>query len=417
MNYPRSRSRDAEAVMREQDRPQLRPFLAAGREDRDGRHYVLYDQLRLSDCYLRLTALELEFVKLFDGERTLRDVQAEAMKQLGGHLVPLEVFTRLAKALDEALFLDGPRFRERAGGPVRAPACIGCYEGEPKALRRQLKRLFTGPGASGLPGAARPDDGLRAALVPHIDYARGGKTYSWAFKEVVERSPASLFVIVGTAHYSGHRFTLTRQHFQTPLGIVPTDQVYVDRLVKEYGDGLFDDALAHLPEHSIELEVVLLQYLLEGKRPFRIVPLLVGSFHDAIADDRSPAQTDDVRRMIEALRKVDAETKEPICYLISGDLAHVGPKFGDPEVVTEPFLAASRKQDEALLDRAGAADAEGYFRVIAGESDVRRICGLPPTYLVLEAIRPGGGKVLHYDQYVHPRGYESVSFASMAFYR
>ena len=41
---------------------------------------------------------------------------------------------------------------------------------------------------------------------------------------------------------------------------------------------LFDDPCAHLPEHSIELEVVLLQYLFEGRRPFRIVPLLVGSF-------------------------------------------------------------------------------------------------------------------------------------------
>jgi hypothetical protein len=59
----------------------------------------------------------------------------------------------------------------------------------------------------------------------------------------------------------------------------------------------------------------------------------------------------------------------------------------------------------------------GYYRVIAGEQDSRRICGLPPTYTLLEAIRPASGKVLHYGQYVHPRGFESVSFASMAFYR
>ena len=50
------------------------------------------------------------------------------------------------------------------------------------------------------------------------------------------------------------------------------------------------------------------------------------------------------------------------------------------------------------------------------EADRRRICGLPPTYTLLEAIRPRRGKLLHYDQYVHPEGYESVSFASMGFY-
>jgi MEMO1 family protein len=120
---------------------------------------------------------------------------------------------------------------------------------------------------------------------------------------------------------------------------------------------------------------------------------------------------------VEVLRRADAEAKEPVCYIISGDLAHLGPKFGDPEPVGEPFLTHSRDQDHALLRQTEAADPQGFFRVIADEHDRRRICGLPPTYLTLEALRPRTGKVLHYDQYVHPRGQESVSFASVAFYR
>ena len=120
--------------------------------------------------------------------------------------------------------------------------------------------------------------------------------------------------------------------------------------------------------------------------------------------------------MIEALRKAEAETNEPICYVISGDLAHLGPKFDDPEPVAEPLLTHSRDQDCAILRHAEAADPTGYFQVIADESDRRRICGLPPTYTILEAIRPRRGKLLHYDQYVHPHGHESVSFASVAFY-
>ena len=85
------------------------------------------------------------------------------------------------------------------------------------------------------------------------------------------------------------RFTLTRKHFQTPLGIVPTDQGYIDRLVAHYGDGLFEDEVrAHLPEHSIELEVVLLHYLYEGKRDIRIVPLVVGSFEDCVLTGFEP---------------------------------------------------------------------------------------------------------------------------------
>jgi AmmeMemoRadiSam system protein B len=253
-------------------------------------------------------------------------------------------------------------------------------------------------------------------LAPHIDYARGGVSYAWGYKELAERCTAGLFVIVGTSHYSPARFTLTRQDFKTPLGVVPTDQTYVDRLVSHYGDGLFDDPLAHVPEHSIELEVVFLQHLFGRRRPIKIVPLLVGSFADCVETGTDPADMPDVARMVEALRRAEAECPEPVCYVISGDLAHVGPKFGDRGPVKAPLLAESRAQDEALLKHAEAADPDGYFRLIAAEGDRRRICGLPPTWTVLRAARPARGRVLHYGQYVHPRGAESVSFASAAFY-
>jgi AmmeMemoRadiSam system protein B len=399
------------------ERPQLRPYLAAAEDDDDPRYVYVWDRLRVAPEPQRLTRLEFLWLQLLDGERTLRDVQAEAMSRLDHRLLPIDALTAFVERMDEALFLDGPGFRERVDGPVRPPACVGAYEGDPEALRRQLRRLFTGPGGPGLPRDGRPDGRLRAALLPHIDYARGGATYAWGFKELVERSDASLFVIVGTSHLSAHRFTLTRKAFQTPLGTTPTDGPLIDRLVASYGDGLFDDELmAHLPEWSVELEVVFLQYLLADRRPIRIVPLVVGSFYDSVLLSSPPTERDDVGRMVAALREATAAAGEPVCTIISGDLAHVGPKFGDEGPLKDSFLAHSRAQDQTILARAEAADPAGYFGVIADEQDARRICGLPPTYTVLEALRPGRGKVLHYDQYVHPRGQESVSFASVGFY-
>src|SRR5687768_13370183 len=121
--------------------------------------------------------------------------------------------------------------------------------------------------------------------------------------------------------------------------------------------------------------------------------------------------------MIRALAAAEAEAGEPVCYVISGDLAHIGPKFDDEDLVDEDRLRHSKQQDDLLLERAAAADADGYFDVVAGEDDVRRICGLPPTYVALSAARPGSGKLLHYGRFVHPEGFESVSFASMSFGR
>jgi len=399
------------------ERPRIRPHVLPAQDHNDPHHVYLIDQLGLSQHH-RVPLHEFFWIRLFDGQRTAREIQLEAMRRSGGQLLPLDTFLALIHQLDEALLLDGPRFRQFADDPVREPRCIGCYEAEPDALRRQFRALFTHPRGPGLPRPTKPTGRLRAALIPHVDFQRGGVTYAWGFKNLLEQADASLFVIIGTSHYSNARYTLTRKDFKTPLGIARTDQAYIDRLVHYYGDGLFDDELmAHLPEHSIELEVVLLQYLYEGVRPIRIVPLVVGSFADTVLDETSPADYPDIGRMIESLRAVEAEFAEPICYIISGDLAHLGPKFDDPEPVSAPQLEHSRSQDRRLLDCTEAVDAESYFRVIAEECDRRRICGLPPTYTVLEAARPRRGELLHYDQYVHPRGHESVSFASVAFYR
>jgi len=395
--------------------PRIRPHLATAVDPRNPRYVHMADRLGLAPS-LRLTAEEFGWLDLLDGTRSVAEIAAAGSRD-GGLVVAPDRLLEFARRLEDNLFLDGPSFRRLVDDPVRPPRCVGCYEGEARALRRQLERFFTGPHGPGLPTVCRSGGNLRAALLPHIDYPRGGITYAWGFKEVAEQTGASLFVIIGTSHYSQQRFTLTRKNFQTPFGIVPTDQEYVDRLVAHYGGGLFDDEwLAHLPEHSIELEVVFLQYLYDGVRPIRIVPLVVGSFYDCVAGGGQPATRSDIGRMLEALRRAEVDTPEPICYIISGDLAHIGPKFQDPLPLNPSRLRHSREQDHAILGHAAAARPAAYFQIIADEADARNICGLPPTFTVLEAMRPGRGKLLHYDQYVHPQGRESVSFASMACY-
>jgi AmmeMemoRadiSam system protein B len=398
--------------------PRLRPGIVGAR-DGDPRFIYLVDQLHIARQPLQLTKAEFLWLQLINGRRSVRDIQSEAMRINGGLLVTAEPIEALLRRLDESFLLDNERFRELFEGSDRRPVCLGCYPAEPESIRSLFDSLFTKDDGPGLPGEAgcriASEGRVGAVLVPHIDYARGGVTYGWGFKELFERTDASLFVIIGTAHYSPERFTLTRQNFVTPLGKVDTDQKFIDALAKEYGDGLFDDPIAHVPEHSIELEVVLLQYLYEGKRPIRIVPFVVGSFGDCVADGVVPSSRADIVRMIDALRKAGAAWKEPICYVISGDLAHIGPKFDDPAPVNESQLRESLTGDMAILECARRADMNGYFEAIARERDCRRICGLPPTYTTLNALKPMNGKLLHYGRYVDPDGFESVSFASMAF--
>lgn len=396
--------------------PKLRPGLQLTAGDKP-ETVVLIDHFRLGGP-LQMSKAAFDVIRLFDGQRTLAMVQSEAAKMFEGGVPPLETLQNLVQVLDQAYFLDTPRLRERLNVADRPPSCVGSYEAEPERLKKQLKKLFTaphGPGLPGQPGSRLVSEGhIRGVLLPHMDYHRGGVTYGWGFKELVERTDASLFVVIATSHYSPNRFTLTRQNFTSPLGRVETDQKFIDTVVQHYGPGLFDDPFAHAPEHSIELEVVGMQFLFHD-RPFRIVPLLVGSFFDCVRDRQQPREQADIARMIAALQAAEAAAGERVCYIISGDLAHIGPKFDDPDLVSEQQLSHSRIQDDRLLDRVNVVDTTGYFDVIAEEEDVRRICGLPPTYIALNVAQPKKGRVLHYGRYVHPEGFESVSFASAVF--
>lgn len=391
--------------------PALRRGLAA--QPDHGGSYILFDPRQVGQP-ISVNRAGLTALQQIDGRTSLFRLSLATG-------IPLQDLAVLVTALDDALLLDGPKWKARLAAPVREPVCVGVYPEEPEGVRRQMRSLFAAPNGAGMPGtpARSPHGRLRAVLLPHMDYGRGNVTYGFGFKELFEATDARLFVVVATSHYSPARFTLSRQNFATPLGTIQTDQGYVDRIVKRYGDGLFDDPAAHVPEHSIELELPPLQYLHEASpadRPVRMVPLLVGSFHECVEEKRPPGEDEAIRRMVEALAAAEAEAGEPVCYLISGDLAHIGPKFDDPEPVNEPQLHNSRGQDEKLLSALVRADADEYFRVIADEGDERRICGLPPTVLTLLAARPTAGRVLHYQQYVHPRGHESVSFAAAAFY-
>ena len=371
---------------------------------------MLTDAARLVPGGVTLAAAAGPLAGALDGTRSVGELAA----RFG---LPADAVGAFVAGLDEALLLDSPAFAAYVAGPDRWPACVGVYPADPAAIPAALEALFTAPDGPGLPRAdpPPPPGRLRAVLAPHMDYRRGGAAYGWAFRDFAEHAAARLVVVVATAHYTAARFSLTRKNYATPLGTVETDQAYVETLLRHYGTDGLGDQVAHLPEHSVELELPFLQHLLRGGPPVRVVPLLVGSFADAVEAGRPPESHPDIARMADALRAAEAAAGEPVVYLISGDLAHVGPKFGDPRL-TPADLAAGRAADGVLLDRLRAADPAGYFAAVAADGDRRRICGLPPTWLALTAAGPTTGVVTNYTQYAAADGSESVSFCAASFY-
>ncbi|HEV3138736.1 MAG TPA: AmmeMemoRadiSam system protein B [Pirellulales bacterium] len=372
---------------------------------------------------------------LMDGSRTLTEIQNEFERRSGQPVDPDDL-QQLVIELDNRYYLDTERFRSRwkleieryLNSEIRHSAHSGrAYAGEPEALRKQLAALFTcetGPGAPAECPDALLSNRLCGVLSPHIDLHRGGPAFAWAYKKIIEESQADLFVIFGTAHNPMRNlFSVTRKHFETPLGTVETDRRFVAQLaskLKAMPGGqeldLAADELAHRHEHSIEFQAVFLQYLLADRRPFKIVPVLAGSFHDFVAQNNSPANSPQVAAFVRAMQQTAAAHSGKICYISGGDLAHIGQRFGDRAFLDQARLTEQAECDRELLAAACRADADGFFNHVARQHDRNRICGLSPTYTMLQVMRPQRGELLRYDQAVELDGTSCVSFASLAFY-
>jgi AmmeMemoRadiSam system protein B len=385
----------------------------------------LQDPQNISEKALFLPPVLYFVVSLFDGRHSVLDIQAEYMRQFGEFLFT-EKIQEIVDQLEENLFLEGDRFREALmkkedifkKSPVREASYAGkSYEKEPELLRAQLENYFDGGDGPGPLEGGGSKNGLRGVVVPHIDFQRGGSCYAFAHRELWERNSSRCFIIFGIAHtFMEQPFCLTRKDFMTPLGTLSTDRELVDTIQSHYSDNLFSDEGVHRSEHSIEFQCVFLRYLYPEPIPIKVVPILSGSFHEAVEKGISPMELRPFRDFVDAVRESVSSFGERVCYIASADLSHVGLQFGDREGLKEYDLRILAEEDQQMLGYVERIDAEGFFSSISKEKDRRRVCGLPAIYTMLKVIEAKEGKLIKYGQAFTPETQSAVSFASMAFY-
>ncbi len=400
--------------------PKLRPAEAFP-VDVDGRRLVcLRDPLQYAAEPL-LVPLPAYFVlTLLDGAHTMVDVQAAFTRRFGTIVDAADV-RAIVSTLDAHHYLESPRFAARRrdvddayhAAPLRPAAHAGgSYPAEPEALRAHLDGFFTEIGTCPI------DAPVEAVIAPHIDLRVGGTAYGHAYRTVAERTSASRFVVLGTAHCGGtHLFAATRKDFATPLGPVATDRDFLARLAARVPEDLYRDELLHRTEHAVEFQIVMLQHVLGERRPFRVVPILVSSFHELIRSRQAPSADARVAGFVEALRATLAEDDVPTAIIAGVDFAHVGHKFGDTEGLTEGFLAATEAKDRRLIVALEASDAERFYRELAADGDRTRICGFAPMYTLLALLDGAAGRLLHYDRSCDPSTQSAVTYASLAYTR
>jgi len=402
------------------DRPRARAFEAFPWKEGTEPRYALKDPEGLVEGLLVVSPPVVALLVLADGTRTRAEIARDWAARTGERLPRAELDTLLAE-LAEGLVLEGPaaaaaraaRLAAYRAAAARPASCAGgSYPEEPEALAAYLDARIEAAGSPPMP--ARVTD----VLAPHIDLRGGGPCHG-AAALAYRRTEAEVFVVIGTAHAPIARpFALTTHDFDTPLGRVPTDRALVRRLAARGGGGLLDDELAHRDEHSVEFQALWLRHVLRERPGLRIVPVLAGSIHASVEAGRPPTADAAVADFVAALRELRRELGSRVAFVASVDFAHVGPRYGDPEAVTDAVMAPVLAADRRLLACAAGVDPAGWLGALHAERDRFHVCGASPTWTLLSVLEGTGvtGSVLRHDAWEIDRETGSrVSFAAVAY--
>ncbi len=217
------------------------------------------------------------------------------------------------------------------------------YPGRPEVLRHDIEKYLQQAHVPPLEGE------VVGVMAPHAGYLYSGPVAAYAFAAVRGMSP-EVVAVVSPMHYPYPYPILTTLHraYATPLGEIPVAHDLLETLGANLKAraGLRLTGVGHDPEHSLEIELPFLQFVLDGA--FRLLPVMVR--------EHSP-------QTIQALGEALAETLQGRAALLvaSTDLSH----FYTQE--------RARLLDEEMLRRVAAFDPQGVLQ--AEEEGKGYACG------------------------------------------
>ncbi|MDD5561304.1 MAG: AmmeMemoRadiSam system protein B [Candidatus Omnitrophica bacterium] len=240
---------------------------------------------------------------------------------------------------------------------IRKPSAAGqFYPSQPDVILEMISSFGSGR-------IAQKQNAI-GCMLPHAGYAYSG---SVAVQTLSGISIKDTVILLGPNHYgSGPDFSLmVRGYWQTPLGNVEIDSRLANLFLSS-SRYLEADTLAHTDEHSLEVELPMLQYF---KKDFKIVPIVIKN--DEL--DKLKIVADELAGVIIRNNLINS-----IIFVASSDMTHY-----------ESQKSAERK--DAMAIEAITALDEDKLGAVVKRADIS-MCGFAAVAVLLRAARLLGAK-------------------------
>ena len=253
---------------------------------------------------------------------------------------------------------------------IRTPAVAGMfYSNEKKELKKSIKECFLhrfGPGRIPPSKAKKKIFGI---ICPHAGYMYSGPIACHSFYAISSEIP-ELFIIVGPNHcgIGSSVATMKDCKWSTPLGDVEVDSEAAEE-ISRLSEIIDIDSLAHTREHSLEVQIPILQEVFSN---FKILPISLIN-----------QNKDTAKKIGHAMAKI-AKKKNAI-IIGSSDFTH----YEQNEFAHE--------QDMALIEPILKLDVEKFYNVLK-DRDVSA-CGygaIASTMIACKELGATKGELLKY---------------------
>jgi AmmeMemoRadiSam system protein B/AmmeMemoRadiSam system protein A len=264
------------------------------------------------------------------------------------------------------------------------------YDADDEALGKQIDGFFQ-------KAEVKPISNVIAMILPHAGYRYSGQIAVRALKTTDKKYIR--IIVIGPSHtaYMEEMLSVPRAtHYETPLGEVPLDVDFINKLL-EYP--VFQSTpYAHTEEHSVQIELPLLQY---NRKDFKFVPIVAG--HCSMKT---------IRKAGGILKSL---TDEQTLVIASSDFVHYGPRFSYVPF-RDNVAGQIEKVDMGAYEHIANLDCEGFvnYRQATGAT----ICGYVPIAILLSMLqKPAKPHLIEYTTSGEMTGdyRHSVSYLSAAF--